>query len=89
MDPRANRDQRAHGIPRRPLATARPGLDYLRSAFIAAWESGGATCAGDLAGAYAQAAQDSDDRRDDPYLDVARWIGRRQARSRLLALRCS
>ena len=57
---------------RRPLATARPGLDYLRSAFVARWDAAGASASGDIAAAYLQAAAGTPDL-DADLAAVARW----------------
>ena len=65
---------------RRPLATARPGLDYLRAAFVAQWEALGATGAGELALAYLQAAEGTPEVGSD-VAAVARWAARLQLRS--------
>jgi len=66
---------------RRPLATARPGLDHLRAAFIRQWEAEGSDGAGHLAGAYLQAADGTPDE-DGDYAAVARWAHRRHLVSR-------
>lgn len=64
---------------RRPLATARPGLDHLRAAFVLEWESEGATGAGDLAAAYLQASAGSPDEMSE-LAAIARWIVRLRQR---------
>lgn len=78
--PIAPSERRNPAIPRRPLATARPGFDYLRSAFLAAWASGGTAGAGELATAYVQSATGTHEATSD-YVAVARWVERLHARS--------
>lgn len=60
---------------RRPLATARPGLDHLRDAFVLRWELDGTTGAADLADAYLQACAGTPDEGSD-LAAIARWIVR-------------
>ena len=67
---------------RRPLATARPGLDYLRSAFVAEWDAAGIVGVGDLASAFLQATQGSPDATSD-HAALARWAVRLQHRSQV------
>jgi hypothetical protein len=64
-------------ILRRPLATARPGLDFLRAAFIATWEACGITGVGELAPAYVHAAQGTPEAQS-AHVAVARWAVRLQ-----------
>ena len=62
---------------RRPLATARPGLDFLRDAFIATWEACGITGVSELAPAYVHAAQGTPEAQS-AHAAVARWAVRLQ-----------
>lgn len=65
---------------RNPLATARPGLDYLRSAFVAEWHQHGSLGSGPAAQAYAQAVAGTPEATTDDAA-IARWIGARFAAS--------
>lgn len=62
---------------RRPLATARPGLDYLRAALVAEHDAVGTGGVGDLAAAYLQASSGTPDATCD-LAAVARWAVRLQ-----------
>ena len=69
---------------RRPLATARPGLDYLRAAFVAEWDAAGIAGVGDLAPAFLQAAGDTPEAVSD-IAAIARWAMRLQQGSSVTA----
>ncbi|HEY9557164.1 MAG TPA: hypothetical protein VIR58_10540 [Acidimicrobiales bacterium] len=65
---------------RRPLATARPGLDHLRAALKAQWEAEGASAIAPLAAAFLQAAIGTPEA-DSDLAAVARWAVRLNLRS--------